>query len=80
MMRRADHTAAWITAVAENPVVPAVVSRRRPRGDAILSCAPGEMWTVLPYEEQLRRHAPGDRVVVRLTTSLGGGRPSGMPA
>lgn len=71
MRRRDTAQRLWDAMIADNPVVPAVVSRVLPSGDAQLKCA-YEQWTLLPRSEQIRRHRPGDHLVVRVTTSLGG--------
>lgn len=68
---RAAAQTAWLMNTANNPVVPAAVVRITPAGDCVLQCA-YEHRVLLPLNEQIRPHALGERLAIRLTTSLGG--------
>lgn len=68
---RAAAQTAWLLNTANNPVVPAAVVRITSAGDCLLQCAYDHR-VLLPLNEQIRPHALGERLAVRLTTSLGG--------
>lgn len=71
---RAAALAAWLAYVADNDVAAGVIRQRHPDGtcEVLLTFGGFRRVAWLVAAEQTRGHRPGDRVAVRLLTSLGG--------